>query len=329
MVHKKVWHALSALARIPQQGPVVSIVCLHQVVPEFDPLRPGEPDGEEFEKLVGGLKSRFDMISLRDVPGYLEGRRHGHAVVLTFDDGYKNNYSIARPILKRLNVPATFFIATGFLNRGCMWNDLVIESVRHLDGLAFEWDECKISHTATDSDSGRLTLVGKILGALKYCDPVKREKLAEALADRAGLMQAPALMMTEAEVVDMDSDGNFELGAHTDRHPILAAVSDAEAAAEIATGKAKLESLLGRSVDLFAYPNGRPGEDYRAAHVRMVQDAGFSMAVTTSMGAVTSAATPLQMPRQSIWRREPLYAALSLLRGSRQLGQSLETDTLG
>ncbi len=296
------------------------MLCFHQVLPDRDSLRPDEPTVKEFAALVEGFRQRFDVLHLRDVPDFVASRRVGHGVVLTFDDGYENNFSLAAPVLDRLDVPATFFIATGSLDRGCMWNDLVIESIRELKVSFFNWHKVGIENAPLQSDADRLRLIERVIARLKYQSLTERTQLARELASMAELSEPPGLMMTPKEVKILDKNPLFEIGAHTISHPILASISDEEAKNEITDGKTNLESLLGRRVDLFAYPNGKPDKDFLLKHVAMVEAAGFELAVTTSRGGVRNGVPPLQWPRQTVWNTDPRRACLNLVRGAREQG---------
>ena len=102
----------------------VSILTYHQVLPEFDYMRPREPTVSDFEWQMELLAKYFNPISLSDALTALEyGELPERAVCVTFDDGYANNEELAMPILTRLGIPATVFVSTNFLNGGRMWND--------------------------------------------------------------------------------------------------------------------------------------------------------------------------------------------------------------
>ena len=163
----------------------------------------------------------------------------------------------------------------------------------------------------------------QILAKIKYRPPPARRELTLEFAEMAGITNNPEFMMTREEVQTLDRNPLFEVGAHTINHPILASIPDDEARQEIAEGKVGLEAMLDRKVDLFAYPNGKPGEDFQMKHVAMVKEAGFSIAVTTSAGGVRNTISPLQWPRQSIWQKEPRRASANIIRGCRDYGDVL------
>jgi peptidoglycan/xylan/chitin deacetylase (PgdA/CDA1 family) len=106
----------------------------------------------------------------------------------------------------------------------------------------------------------------------------------------------------------------MSIGAHTVSHPILRTLSSAAARAEIAEGKAVLESIIADRVELFAYPNGKPGVDYDVEHVAMVRSLGFSGAVSTAWGAARAGDDRYQVPRFTPWDRGRNWFALRLAR---------------
>ena len=85
---------------------------------------------------------------------------------------------------------------------------------------------------------------------------------------------------------------------------ILRVLPDSEAEAEIAEGRNRLQTLIGAPVDVFAYPNGKPGRDYDRRHVDMVKKLGFKAAVSTAPGVVQQGSSCLELPRFSPWDRD-------------------------
>ena len=106
----------------------------------------------------------------------------------------------------------------------------------------------------------------------------------------------------------------MQVGAHTGSHPILAALSVDEARSEIAQSREVLQCLLAERIGLFAYPNGKPGQDYNDDSVRLVRELGFDAAVSTAWGAARTGDDVHQLPRFSPWDRQRSRFALRLLR---------------
>jgi peptidoglycan/xylan/chitin deacetylase (PgdA/CDA1 family) len=119
-------------------------------------------------------------------------------------------------------------------------------------------------------------------------------------------------MMRDDDVRSLRGSG-MEIGAHTATHPILTRLSSADARREINESREYLTAILSEPVSLFAYPNGKPGQDYTAEHVHMVRDAGFGAAVSTAWGVASKDADLFQLPRFTPWDRGPGKFALRLL----------------
>ena len=135
---------------------------------------------------------------------------------------------------------------------------------------------------------------------------------------RAAQVGAPnALMLTRESVRALDAAG-YDVGAHTVTHPILARLPTDAARDEIRQSKLDLEALTGKSVDLFAYPNGKPGADCSPDHVRMIREAGFEAAFTTASGAANRGSDVYQLPGFTPWVRNPLWFDWLMMRNLRQ-----------
>jgi hypothetical protein len=132
----------------------------------------------------------------------------------------------------------------------------------------------------------------------------EREQKVNVLADTVGKTLPEDLMMCRKQVRMLVESG-MEIGAHTINHPILTRIDDVTARAEIADSKMQLEEISRVPVLLFAYPNGKPGNDYEFRHVSMVKQAGFSAAVSTIQGVATAAGDLYQLPRFAPWDKTP------------------------
>jgi peptidoglycan/xylan/chitin deacetylase (PgdA/CDA1 family) len=298
----------------------LSILIFHRVLPAPDPLFPDEVDARRFDQLLALLKTCFNIVPLSEgVRGLKNGKLPPRAACITFDDGYADNAEIALPLLQKHGVKATFFVATGFLDGGRMFNDSVIETVRRapdaLDLRALGLGELDLTTVGQ-----RRAAIGQLLGAFKYLPLAERLDQVEALRALAGVTLPDDLMMASSQVRQLHQAG-MDIGGHTVNHPILARMDEAGARAEMGNGKEALEALLGEKLGLFAYPNGRPGQDYRAVHAKLARDLGFEAAVVTSWGAARPGGDLFQLPRFTPWDRTPLRFMLRMLRNLHQDGQ--------
>jgi peptidoglycan/xylan/chitin deacetylase (PgdA/CDA1 family) len=311
---------VSLLARLLGPGGArgaLQVVYFHQVLPEEDPLRPGDPTAQRFDALLAFLKSAFHVVDLADGLARLaRGALPPAAVAISFDDGYADNVDVALPILRKHGLTATFFVATGFLGSGAMFNDLVIEGLRVAPGDTLDLGFLGLSDLPIVSDAQRHEAVQVVVRRLKYLPAQERAVQAERVAERCGL-SAPPRLMTDAAGVRRLADAGMGVGAHTRTHPILAQLPLAEAERDIAGGRDDLAAILGEAPRLFAYPNGRLGDDYAAEHVALVQRLGFDAALTTNRGVCRRDSPRWELPRFTPWDRSPRRFALRLLQARR------------
>ncbi len=287
-------------------GGKLSIAIFHRVHAEPDPLFPDEPDRRRFDELCRWLKSWFHVLPLDEAVCTLrEGRLPARALCITFDDGYADNHDHALPVLQAHGLSATFFIATGFIDGGRMWNDTVVESLRRCTHDHLQLGDLGLEGIASlglASVEGRRQAMARVLGAAKYLPAVRRDEVVAAIARRAEVNLPNDLMMSRRQVRAM-AQGGMVIGAHTVTHPILAGLDDASARAELSGSREQLRQWLQREVTLFAYPNGRPGRDYLPRDVELVKSLGFEAAVSTSPGANGASAEMFELRRFTPWDR--------------------------
>lgn len=289
-----------ALSPAGRQGRL-TILMFHRVLPAPDPVRSHLPDVVLFEAMLAWLKSVFNVIPLDEAVERLRtGSLPSRAAAITFDDGYADNHLLALPVIRKHGLHATFFISTGFLDGGVMWNDALAYAVR---GSRLEVLDCSgvgLGVHPLASSGDRAAALRKLNRAVKHLPYAERSRIVEGIVGLSGVELPKDLMLTTDQLRALRAAG-MGIGAHTVTHPILAACDDAFAHGEIADGKAALEDVLKEEVRLFAYPNGKPDADYRSVHVEMVRGLGFRAAVSTSFGAACGADDRYQLPRFTPW----------------------------
>lgn len=288
----------------------LSIFIFHRVLAVEDPLLPDEPDAARFERIVSFLARHFQVLPLADAARRLaQGRLPAAAACITFDDGYADNLTVAAPILQRHGLPATFFIATGFIDGGRMWNDTVIEAVRKAPAGRLDWRELDLAEYELDGDASRVGAYQDALRRLKHLAPGQRAELTAEIGRRGGLPLQSALMLTQHQLRELRGLG-MDIGAHTITHPILCSVDDATARDEIGGGREQLTHWLGEQPKVFAYPNGVPGRDYGERDLALVRQMGFDAAVSTARGINHAASDTFQLRRFTPWDRQTYRFAL-------------------
>jgi len=283
------------------------IVQFHRVLSAPDSLLESEPDTVRFERQIGWLVRNFNILTVGDALGLLYSRHlPSRALCITFDDGYRDNADNALPILLKHGIRGTFFVTTGFREFGMMWNDRIIEALRH-------WPQDTIDLTrhglkTLELPVDRASAVESLLREIKYLPFAQREALADELLAASGAANQ-RMMLSEEEIQRLHRAG-MEIGGHTEGHPILRDLPDESAMEQITRNKATLEAITGSPLTTFAYPNGRPYEDFDARHVEMVRTAGYRYALTTSAGTATARTDPYQVPRFTpADRTKPRYLA--------------------
>jgi peptidoglycan/xylan/chitin deacetylase (PgdA/CDA1 family) len=226
-------------------------------------------------------------------------------LVITFDDGYLDNYVYAFPIAEEWRIPITIFLIPGFIESGrYFWWLAARYLVQHtsvekvtIDGRTY--------HPAQTRERGALAQA--IDARLRYAQSVtERETLLDQLQIELGVslpersregMDDPTLPLSWAEIGEMEQSGLVSFGAHTMHHPVLACITDvAELGNEIEECRRVLEARLKQPVRMFAYPIGKP-EHIGLPALKAVKAAGYAWALTTIEAVNTPYTDPYLLGR--------------------------------
>jgi Polysaccharide deacetylase len=193
-----------------------------------------------------------------------------------------------------------------------MWNDTILEAIRLMPTTELDLTSIGLGQYTLATQPEKTTAAYSIIKQLKYLPSEKRLQLSEYISRQVvGLPNN--LMLNNDELKTLQQQG-MEIGGHTVTHPILANLPADSAEQEIRTNKKALEQLLGIPIHHFAYPNGKPGQDYLPAHVEMVQRAGYHAAFSTSWGVANNKSQPWQLPRFTPWDKTPIVFMLRMLK---------------
>jgi len=258
-------------------------------------------DPGHFEGHMRHLKRHFEVISLDEAVRAMRENLLGQRdlVVVTFDDGYYDNYAAAWPVLQALDLPATIFLATDFIeDKDIMWNDRLAPL---LDQLAPETARDVLRKKIPDDiysaihdylSVGCDLKLAKIDALCQLFKPIAdREKhaiidrIAAAVPDPEIRFKQP-LMMNWVQILEMYGE-NIGFGAHSCSHPILSRVAEEQLERELGESKKIIEEQIGATVEHFAYPNGGP-EDYPADIGTRLSRQGYVSACTQSVGINTA-----------------------------------------
>ncbi|PYO02273.1 MAG: carbohydrate esterase family protein [Candidatus Rokuibacteriota bacterium] len=243
-----------------------------------------------FERQVSHLSQAYDVVSLDEIVQRLSGvRRLGRrALAITFDDGFRDNYTRAWPILARHHCPATVFLAVGALDGDApMWTEQLRAAVEATTADALDATWLGLGILPLVGDAERRQSLRPLNGWLKHAPDREREQALADIRRRLGLAAEPIArgndeMLTWEMVAEMRSAG-LSIGSHTVSHKILTRIDLDEAQWEIEESRRRIEKHLGESIRHFAYPNGT-SHDWNAETQTLVRQSGFESACTTVKG---------------------------------------------
>lgn len=292
----------------------LSIVIYHRVQEEDDELFGIKASASSFDLQVKYLAEYFNILPLHEAVQRLQdGTLPSRAACITFDDGYADNAEIALPILQKHGVSATFFIATGFINGGIMWNDVVIEWMRRVPVDSLDLTEMNLGKHVIKTLPQRREALSSLINTLKYSPLEIRKQKIDQLCSLIPVSLPDHLMMTTEQVLKLHRAG-MGIGGHTVNHPILARLTNEAVYSEIAENKETLEQIINAPVRLFAYPNGKPNQDYLPDHIEIIKSLGFDAACTTAWGTAKNGSDLYQLPRFTPWTNDYLKFMLHMSR---------------
>jgi hypothetical protein len=198
-----------------------------------------------------------------------------------------------------------------------MFNDRIIEACKRTNQASVQLTIPGLDELSLATEQRRVATAHAIISKVKYLPLEERSARVAQLEERLESKRERGPMLDPKGVKRL-RDLGMTIGAHTVTHPILAKVDDTQARAEIFGSKTYLTELLREPIRLFAYPNGRPGQDYGPEHRDLVAQAGFASAVNTSASTARPGMNSFELPRFTPWDKTALRfgARLALTRMS-------------
>lgn len=247
----------------------------------------GKTSRKTFETHLKYLKCNYKIIALSEAVKYLgDGNKlPNRTAVLTIDDGYRDFYDVAFPVLRDFDVPATLYVVTGFLDKKCwIWTDKAryLLSETKNERLSFTVGQKTFDAIVGDANS-RLSLAGKINSELKKLPDNDKDIVLSGLAKSLSV-QLDDVPPTEFAPINWDqaremAASGIEIGSHTVNHPILTNVDSNTLTEELRASQGVVQDQLQTDNLHFCYPNGNVSERERDAAERV----GYASAVTTEI----------------------------------------------
>ncbi len=313
----------------------VTILMLHGVAGDhadagWAPLWP-RMTPERLDRVLDQLARHYTFVSLDEAVEMIAGRKTivDNALVLTFDDGYRNNLTEALPVLDKHGVPATFYIATGFVETGASyWIDRLDyalqkapDEARQVEANGERYDLRRLDRKQLAEGYRRLRL------GVKNSVPDDEQMLAEF--DRISGQLEEAASTSIRDIIDTDpyvsvaswqelqdvARRGVEIGSHTVDHCRLTGVGTGRVAQQLTDSREHLEQRVGAECRHFCYPNG----DYDAGVAEQVREAGYTSAVTTDNGLNNIGDDLMTLRRYAMPGRDDAFANLLAISGLSQL----------
>lgn len=296
----------------------LTIVLYHGVAPRIDSgiynYRGKFISPDVFTRQIALLKSWYTILPLDEaMTRYDNGTLPDNPLAITFDDGYRNFYEFAYPILKSAGVPATVYLATDFVCRRVpLWVDRLEYAIGHGTGSKLE----KISRDE------------KMRDHLKTLSPERREAELTEIERSSGRTfdsfdgeRAVYEPLSREEIAEMSTHG-ISYGAHTRTHPILATQPEDAQKKEIEGSRSDIQAFGVPVSTIFAYPNGQTG-DWNQTTEKVLEVGGFTHALTTLEGVNNDHTHPFRLRRFALDATEDIATFANIVSGVRLFLKSL------
>jgi peptidoglycan/xylan/chitin deacetylase (PgdA/CDA1 family) len=278
------------------------ILGYHRVaVPVWDP----------YEMCVTPQRFAEQLAALRDhahpmplpvlVRAFADGTLPPRAVAVTFDDGYADVLTHAKPVLDRYRIPATVFVTSGYLGREYWWDTLerLLRPPRPLPArISVAIGRTHFDWPGQDQHGDeRTALLLALCDRLRPLAEAERQVALERIRDEFSPLPASGdpdqRAMTPDGLIALCADGLVEIGSHTATHPVLAALPPAGQRQELLDSKVRLEAIVRRPVTSFSYPNGSASAQTPA----LVRETGYTCACASHWDVARPGGDPFRLPR--------------------------------
>jgi peptidoglycan/xylan/chitin deacetylase (PgdA/CDA1 family) len=289
------------------------ILYYHRVNSENDPFFPATSI-DLFDQAMRFVSSHYKVVGLGEMLERMKGGPPEHLVAITFDDGYKDNYQNAFPILERYGLPATIFLTTGSVDsREPLWFEQMAEAIKKSPREFIDLEIDLPRRFWLRSESERLDTNRRIYGILRELKELDRREQMARILKQLGcppLNERNDKMLTWDQIREMRAR-RIDFGGHTVSHPFLSRLTPEQVKWEVSECKRRIEEELQLSVDHFAYPSGRE-EDLGSGNKEIIRAAGYFAAVTTRWGVNYGSTDRLELRRGGPWESNAALFAWKL-----------------
>lgn len=291
----------------------LNVLAYHRILPTWDEQYPGDLELvsaslEDFRWQMKFVKKHFDPITLDELLKAVgdESRLPERPVMITFDDGFQDNFRYALPVLKEFDLSAVFFVSTGLIGGSTpFWFNWICSALLATSATDISSRILGEPVPIPQDQDGRRSLAGEILKTLKRIPNDGRLKAIEQLTEELNVPiqveDSDDMPMTWAQLTEIVKAGSY-VESHAHDHAILSMMSPEEIRSEIETSKAEIERNLNRPCRAISYPVGGPGAINE--HVlHSVREAGLKVGFTYVSGTnKRNISEPLMLRRTHVER---------------------------
>jgi len=275
----------------------------------------------DFYEQIKFLAKYHPVISVSDLLKSLicEKKLPDNSVVITFDDGYRDVYDIALPVLKHFGLPATAFLTTACIGSGrSLWTNVFYRFMAssHVNSMQFQFPgETFNTYDLSSEESVQISTL-KLSGKLKKLKPSLRDQILQQLAEALNVDPDydphEELPMLDWDQVKELFEHGINIGSHTATHPILTRCCSDLQREELEVSKHTIETYIDSECSTIAYPNGQIG-DFNEITIDIVKDVGYKAAFTFYTESVVPGIDLFSVPRHPVFE-VPLHSfAASIL----------------
>jgi peptidoglycan/xylan/chitin deacetylase (PgdA/CDA1 family) len=297
----------NVFCRLKRLSDDLVVVTYHRISEVADTNDPLKISAATFENQIRHLKLRYRIITSKDLYNALISVRRlpKNSCLITFDDGWEDNYKIAFPILKKYEAPAMIFLSSDYIGtKKVFWHVSLRKTLSNpsinnwIDNRAFSAWPTELGELATkaleQSVDKRSWLINQIIERMKSVPPDRLEALISCLGDRSKALccSEEDSMLSWGQVSEMSLSG-ITFGSHTRSHSILNFLKDESVWNEISGSKKEIEKRLKDVIHFIAYPNG----EYDERSIQAASEAGFIGGFTCRQGVNKSLKEPMELKR--------------------------------
>ena len=266
---------------------------------------------KNFRDQLVWLKENYEVIDLSHLIDKIKKTSlHGNEIAITFDDGYRDNWTQMLPIISEIGIPVTVFIATDFINSSHeFWWDQVEQIVvsTQKKSLTLCIEDCEFVMELSSANR-RISAIDSICSKLKNH---KQFSIRKAIKDLAHKLEcsigtrATHEIMAESDLKLMSESKWVTLGSHTCSHTRMPLLSEQEQRDELAFSKQRLEQLLKQDISFISYPYGN-SIDFSPIVEKLVIECGYIAGIANIQKDLSKETSITAIPRRLVrnWNRE-------------------------